>query len=104
MVAVLDVAHALAELHDSASSPAPVSIVVFSLLTSLVQLIAPNEMRGRVMSIYMVAFRGGSPLGSLLSGYLASLSSAPLVLAANGAALVLVGIYFLTRRHTLKAL
>ena len=79
-------------------------IVVFSLLTSLVQLIAPNEMRGRVMSIYMVAFRGGSPLGSLLSGYLASLFGAPPVLAANGAALILVGIYFLTRRHTLKAL
>ena len=35
--------------------------------------IAPNEMRGRVMSIYMVAFRGGMPLGSLVSGYLATL-------------------------------
>ena len=79
-------------------------IVVFSLLTSLVQLIAPNELRGRVMSIYMVAFRGGSPLGSLLSGYLASLFGAPSVLTANGAALILVGIYFLTRRRTLKAL
>jgi hypothetical protein len=29
-----------------------------------VQLIAPDNMRGRVMSIYM-AFRGGMPLGSL---------------------------------------
>ena len=32
-------------------------MMVFSTVTSLVQLIAPNEMRGRVMSIYMVAFR-----------------------------------------------
>ena len=48
-------------------------MVVFSTVTSLVQLIAPNEMRGRVMSIYMVAFRGGMPLGSLVSGYLATL-------------------------------
>ena len=40
-------------------------MMVFSTVTSLVQLIAPNEMRGRVMSIYMVAFRGGMPLGSL---------------------------------------
>ena len=43
-------------------------MMVFSTVTSLVQLIAPNEMRGRVMSIYMLAFRGGMPLGSLVSG------------------------------------
>ena len=48
-------------------------MVVFSTVTSLMQLIAPNEMRGRVMSIYMLAFRGGMPLGSLVSGYLATL-------------------------------
>ena len=42
----------------------------FSLLTSLVQLAAPNEMRGRVVSIYMMAFRGGMPLGSLAAGIL----------------------------------
>ena len=41
-------------------------VMVFAMLSSLVQLNAPNEMRGRVMSIYMVAFRGGMPLGSLM--------------------------------------
>jgi MFS family permease len=80
-------------------------IVVFSLLTSLVQLIAPNELRGRVMSIYMVAFRGGSPLGSLLSGYVAATFwSVPGVLAVNGILLVLVSAYFLTRGHGLRDL
>ena len=53
-------------------------MIVFSTVTSLVQLIAPNEMRGRVMSIYMLAFRGGMPLGSLVSGYLATYIGAPL--------------------------
>jgi len=74
-------------------------MVVFSTVTSLVQLIAPNEMRGRVMSIYMLAFRGGMPLGSLVSGYLATYLGAPLVIGINGALLVLVAIYFLTRNH-----
>ena len=37
---------------------AALMVVVFSTVTSLIQLIAPDEMRGRVMSIYMVAFRG----------------------------------------------
>ena len=53
-------------------------MIVFSTVTSLIQLIAPNEMRGRVMSIYMVAFRGGMPLGSLVSGYLATSLGAPI--------------------------
>jgi len=74
-------------------------MVVFSTVTSLVQLIAPNEMRGRVMSIYMIAFRGGMPLGSLVSGYLATYLGAPLVIGINGALLVGVAVYFLARNH-----
>ncbi len=74
-------------------------MVVFSTVTSLVQLIAPNEMRGRVMSIYMLAFRGGMPLGSLVSGYLATFIGAPMVIGINGALLVVVAIYFLSRDH-----
>jgi MFS family permease len=70
-------------------------MIVFSTVTSLVQLIAPNEMRGRVMSIYMLAFRGGMPLGSLISGWLATIISAPLVIGINGGLLVLVALYFL---------
>jgi MFS family permease len=74
-------------------------MIVFSTVTSLVQLIAPNEMRGRVMSIYMLAFRGGMPLGSLVSGWLATFLGAPLVIGINGALLVVVAIYFLSRNH-----
>jgi len=72
-------------------------MIVFSTVTSMVQLIAPNQMRGRVMSIYMLAFRGGMPLGSLVSGYLATLISAPVVIGINGALLVAVALYFLVR-------
>ena len=70
-------------------------MVVFSTVTSLIQLTAPNEMRGRVMSIYLVAFRGGMPLGSLVSGYFATLFGAPAVISVNGALLVVVAAYFL---------
>jgi predicted MFS family arabinose efflux permease len=73
-------------------------MMVFSTVTSLVQLIAPNEMRGRVMSIYMVAFRGGMPLGSLAGGYFATIIGAPTVIGINGVLLVLVAAYFLLVR------
>jgi predicted MFS family arabinose efflux permease len=77
-------------------------MMVFSTVTSLVQLTAPNEMRGRVMSIYMLAFRGGMPLGSLASGWAATYISAPAVLQINGVLLVAVAIYFLIRSHGVR--
>ena len=54
------------------------------MTASLVQLIVPDHLRGRVMSIYMVAFRGGMPLGSLAAGYAASFTRRR-VLGVNGA-------------------
>jgi MFS family permease len=79
-------------------------IVVFSMTASLVQLIVPDHMRGRVVSVYMVAFRGGMPLGSLWGGYAASLTSAPFVLAVNGALVSLVAVYFLFRGRGVRDL
>lgn len=77
-------------------------MVVFSTVTSLIQLTTPNEMRGRVMSIYLVAFRGGMPLGSLVSGYFATFVGAPLVIGINGVLLVCVALYFLVRSHGIR--
>jgi MFS family permease len=77
-------------------------VASFSLTTSLVQLIAPNELRGRVMSIYMVAFRGASPLGNFVSGNVATVFSAPVVIGVNGFLLMLAAIVFLSRRHGLR--
>ena len=79
-------------------------IMVFALVTSLVQLTAPNEMRGRVMSIFMVAFRGGMPVGSLIGGYAASLVTAPIVLGVNGVLLASVAAYFLLTERGIQKL
>jgi len=70
-------------------------IAVFTMIQSLVQLITGNEMRGRVMSVYNVAFRGGMPIGNLATGFLVPIFSAPIVLAVNGALLFFLGLYFL---------
>jgi predicted MFS family arabinose efflux permease len=78
-------------------------VMCFALTTSLAQLLAPAELRGRVVSIYMVAFRGGSPLGGLASGWLVTqVGSAPIVLMVNGLALMSVAGFFLVRGHGLK--
>ena len=76
----------------------------FTMINSLVQLITSNEMRGRVMSVYNVAFRGGMPFGNLASGWLIPMFSAPLVISANGLLLILVGTYFLTAQRRVASL
>jgi MFS family permease len=79
-------------------------LMTFSMTSSLVQLIVPDHLRGRVMSIYMVAFRGGMPLGSLAAGYAASRTSAPLVLEINGVLIMAVAVYFLIKSHGVREL
>jgi predicted MFS family arabinose efflux permease len=69
-------------------------MAVFATVTSLVQLITTNEMRGRVMSVYNCAFRGGMPTGNLISGWLVPAFTAPVVLGVNGSLLVLLALYF----------
>ena len=63
-----------------------------------------DHLRGRVVSIYMVAFRGGMPLGSLASGYAATFVGVPTVLAINGGLVVLVAAFFLARGRDIRAL
>jgi predicted MFS family arabinose efflux permease len=66
-----------------------------SLMLSLVQLIVVDSMRGRVMSVYNLAFRAGIPLGALVLGKLIPILGVSTAIAGFGAALLLVVCYFL---------
>jgi len=79
-------------------------MAVFATVNSLVQLITTDEMRGRVMSVYNFAFRGGMPMGNLLSGWLVPLFGAPMVLGVNGLLLVVLASYFVITRARVTAL
>jgi predicted MFS family arabinose efflux permease len=70
-------------------------IGVFAMVMSMVQTIITDDMRGRVMSVYNLALRGGFPIGALVSGYLIPILTLPVVLAIDGAALFALGAYFL---------
>lgn len=76
----------------------------FAMVTSLVQTLATDEMRGRVMSVYNVFFRGGMPIGSLATGSLAPVFGAPAVLAVNGVLLAGLGLWFLLSRRKLASM
>jgi MFS family permease len=79
-------------------------MAVFAAVNSLVQLIVTNDMRGRVMSVYNLAFRGGMMSGNLASGWLVPIYSAPIVVCANGLLLVAVAGYFALTQRKVAAL
>ena len=56
------------------------------------------------MSVYNCAFRGGMPMGNLVSGWLVPAFTAPIVLSINGALLVMVGLYFALIQRRVAAL
>ncbi len=74
----------------------------FSTLNSLVQELAPEALRGRVLSIFGLAFRGGGPVGSLVAGFLVRGAGAPAVMAAYAAILTGIAAVLLLRKTELR--
>jgi len=70
---------------------------------TIVQMLVDPEKRGRVMSIYTVAFMGTAPLGSLFEGWLADRIGIPWTLALGGAATVAGAVAFARQLPALRA-
>ncbi|MGH7570591.1 MAG: MFS transporter [Gemmatimonadota bacterium] len=75
-----------------------------ALMNTLLQELAEDRMRGRVLGMYGLAFMGTFPIGNLLSGTLAELTSASTTLALTGAVLATAGIAIAATRPRLRAL
>jgi MFS family permease len=71
--------------------------VCFTLYTansnSTLQMAVPDQLRGRVMSLYAYVFFGTAPLGGLLAGWLADRGGTQLAFVVAGAAGVAVALY-----------
>ncbi len=70
-----------------------------SLINTLVQSTAPDHLRGRAMSLFVVAFGGFMPVGNLLAGALARHLGAPEALLIQG---VVLAVFwgFLSWKHS----
>jgi MFS family permease len=66
----------------------------FTATNTLIQAMVPDQLRGRVMSLYSMMFLGMSPIGSLLAGALADHIGAPVTVAIGGLASCLGGLAF----------
>jgi len=72
-------------------------MLVLNMMNALVQLHTPDELRGRVMSIYTLVFFGLAPLGALLAGGLASHLGAPVTVLLNAGGLLLLALVLALR-------
>ena len=52
-------------------------MVIMISANTTIQLTAPDHLRGRVMSVYMLVFAGTTPVGSLFIGWLANIGGTP---------------------------
>lgn len=69
---------------------------------TIIQTIVDDDKRGRVMSIYTMAFMGTAPFGSFLAGSLASKFGAPTTLLIGGSVCILGAIVFSRKLPKLK--
>ncbi len=74
-------------------------MVIFAMFMTLVQTYVEDHLRGRVVSIYTLAFRGAMPLSNLVGVFAASLIRVPAILTINGLVLFLLGATVLVRRN-----
>lgn len=78
---------------------------VLSGLSAVVQLRAPTEFRGRILSLYMLALGGLYPLGALLQGVIADRSSLGLATTVGAVGLAALLVFLrLAKPHLLRAL
>jgi len=75
--------------------PAGFSMMVeMAASNTLVQTMSPDNLRGRVMSVYSMMFMGMAPIGSLLAGAVAQRLSAPMAVAAGGVISIIGAVVF----------
>jgi MFS family permease len=69
---------------------------------TIIQTIVDDDKRGRVMSIYAMAFMGTAPFGSFLAGSMASVFGAPNTLIIGGILCVLGAVIFANKLTDLR--
>jgi MFS family permease len=81
--------------------------VCFTLFTAnanaLVQLRAPDYLRGRLISLYLFAFVGSAPIGGLLAGWLADVGGTELAFGVAGVVSLVTVLVASTQRRRVLA-
>jgi len=101
----------LIALSLSSSFPVSMLLIFFTGLgmmthtaasNTILQTLADDDKRGRVMSFYTMALMGTAPFGSLLAGWMAKMIGTPWTMAIGGSVCLLGALVFYRRLPELK--
>ena len=98
---------ALGEMALAASSSFGVSLVAMFFVgvggismaataNTVVQLAVPDQLRGRVMSVYTTVFAGSTPIGGLVTGAIASSAGVPFAIGLGAVLSLVTGVLSIT--------
>ncbi len=79
-------------------------IAIAASANTILQLVAPDAMRGRLVSLHIAAFLGVMPVGSLVFGLLAERFGAAATVAAGGTLCLIGALWFATRVRIMRDL
>ena len=79
-------------------------ILQTALANGILQALVPDELRGRVMSAYVVVYVGFAPIGSFTGGALARVIGIEWTLAAGGGVMLLFALWTFWKHPELRAL
>ncbi|MBI3991124.1 MAG: MFS transporter [Candidatus Omnitrophica bacterium] len=68
------------------------SVTAIGIINTLLQILVPDEFRGRAMSVFMLTFAGFMPFGNLLAGSLAHIWGVPFTVLIGG---IVCGAFFI---------
>ena len=73
-------------------------------INSLLQSMVPDNLRGRIMSLYVLFFMGMMPLGSIQAGLLADYLGAKMALSIGGFIVACIIYFIFTKNKELMSL
>ena len=106
---VLEIAFALSPFYllsfPFLASVGFAQVVMTATANTTIQTVTPNALRGRVISVYLLVYAGGMPLGNLLAGGLTTLFGAPIAFLMGGiACLIAAMVGWMMRQSAEKSL
>ena len=77
-------------------------MITMAATNTIIQTVVEEDLRGRVMAFYTMAFLGTAPIGSLIAGVAADRIGPQRTILVGGLACVAAGIWFATRLPRLR--
>jgi len=78
-------------------------VLLMASSNTLVQTLVEDDKRGRVMSIFSMAFTGTMPIGNLVAGFVAGRIGTAITLGASGAICIVIALVFFRAIPRLRA-